>query len=85
MQNTLTNLNKYLEDNNLKNKYPNISSLYNDSNGINNLYKLNQFEMYMLNRHSYNLTRSDSKKITIKQDLEKINDIYVNQMYKEFL
>ena len=41
--------------------------------------------MYMLNRHSYNLTRSDSKKITIKQDLEKINDIYVNQLYKEFL
>ncbi len=34
--------------------------------------------MYMLNRHSYNLTRNDSKKITIKQYLEKINDIHIN-------
>ena len=40
--------------------------------------------MYMLNRHSYNLTRNESKKIKIKQDLLKINNENVNKMYEEF-
>ena len=86
---SLNDLNRYIEINSLKNKYPIISSYlqYYDSEGIKdlkNLCKLNNFEMYMLNRHSYNLTRNESKKITIKQDLLKINNENVNKMYEEF-
>ena len=86
---SLIELENYIENNNLKNKYPVTSSFlkYYNSEGIKNLKnlnKLNQFEMFMLNRHSYNLTRIEAKKKTIKEDLEAINDKNVNKMYDEF-
>jgi hypothetical protein len=86
---SMYNLQVKFNSNEYQLKYPIISSYiklldstnYND---LKNLQKLNQFENYILNRHSYNLTRKESRIIKIKEDLIKINDKNIVKMYNNF-
>ena len=86
---SMYNLQVKFDSNEYQLKYPIISSYiklldstnYND---LKNLQKLNQFENYILNRHSYNLTRKESRIIKIKEDLIKINDKNIVKMYNNF-
>ena len=72
-----------------KNIFPVINSFikfYNEGEEekIQNLPLINPFSLYMINRHSYNLTRKEANNKSINDDLIKIPNNKIMKMFENF-
>ena len=72
-----------------KNNFPVINSFikfYNEGEEekIQNLPLINPFSLYMINRHSYNLTRKEANNKSINDDLIKIPNNKIMKMFENF-
>ena len=76
--------------NNIENKEEKYPVLYNYINSLNNnkidklqnIIKMNEFEMYLINKYSYKLSRINAKNRTVKDELN-LNDINIKMKLKE--
>ena len=72
-----------------KNLYPVLNSYYDylnqgHSEKIQYLSLLNPFTLYMINRHSYNISRQDANKKTINDDLNELGNNKIINMFDNY-
>ena len=72
-----------------KNIYPVLNSYFTylnqgDFEKIQYLSLLNPFTLYMINRHSYNISRQDANKKTINDDLNEIRNNKIINMFENY-